>query len=131
MKNLVSLLREMRAEPSFGQSFGISVTLAPDIYYLQHFDAKGLIKYATFLGFMSYDLHGTWDGALANVGKKVYGQADGHDIERDLMPMWFDLSPTDMQKVNVGNFVISIVIDASVLKQLVRSLKLRSWVYIG
>ncbi|KAK0113436.1 hypothetical protein ONS95_013694 [Cadophora gregata] len=70
MQNLVALVREMRANPDFGQNFGISVTLAPDINYLQHFDAKGLIKYASFLGFMSYDLHGTWDGDLPMLAKR-------------------------------------------------------------
>jgi chitinase len=54
MANLVRLLADMRARSDFGRKFGISVTLAPDIWYLQHYDAKGLLANADFLGFMSY-----------------------------------------------------------------------------
>lgn len=60
MKNLVQLLADMRQHSGFGHNFGISVTLAPDLWYLQHYDAKGLLQNADFLGFMAYDLHGIW-----------------------------------------------------------------------
>ena len=100
MKNLVQLLADMRA--NFGHNFGISVTLAPDPWYLQHYDAKGLLANADFLGFMSYDLHGMWDADVVQLGKKVYGQTNVHDIERDLIPLWYDLTPADLNKVNVS-----------------------------
>lgn len=58
MKNLVQLLADMRAHPKFAHNYGISVTLAPDLWYLQYFDAKGLLRSADWLNFMSYDLHG-------------------------------------------------------------------------
>lgn len=102
MRNLVQLLADMRAHSGFGKKFGISVTLAPDIYYLQHFDAKGLLANSDWLGFMSYDLHGTWDAKLANVGSVVWGQTNITDIERDVVPLWYDLTPADMQRVNVS-----------------------------
>ena len=102
MKNLVQLLAEMRAYPAFGNNFGISAVLAPDVWYLQHYDARGLLDHADFIGFMNYDLHGVWDEAVPNVGKKVYGQTDISDIERDLVPLWFDLDPGLMSRVNVS-----------------------------
>jgi len=102
MANLVQLCADMRNNPEFGRNYGISVTLAPDIWYLQHFDAKGLLQHADMLGFMSYDLHGMWDANQPRIGKMVYGQTDIHDIENDLMPLWYDLTPADMAKVNFG-----------------------------
>lgn len=102
MTNLVQLVADMRHNEEFGQNFGISVTLAPDIWYLQHFDAKGLLQHVDWLGFMSYDLHGIWDANLPQLGKKVFGQTDIHDIEIDAMPLWYGLVPSDMARVNFG-----------------------------
>jgi GH18 family chitinase len=51
---------------------------------------------------MVYDLHGIWDAAVPNVCKYVYGQTNMHEIEKDLLPLWYDLSPSDMSKVNLG-----------------------------
>ncbi|KAK4494774.1 hypothetical protein PRZ48_014130 [Zasmidium cellare] len=100
MKNLVQLLADMRQYSGFGHNFGISVTLAPDLWYLQHYDAKGLLQNADFLGFMAYDLHGIWD--VPNVGNVVLGQTNINDIEKDLLPLWFDLAQSDLAKVNFG-----------------------------
>lgn len=108
MKNLVQLLADMRKRTDFGTKFGISVTLAPDIWYLQHFDAKGLLASAEFLGFMSYDLHGVWDANVSNLGKVVLGQTDIRDIEKDIVPLWFDLQPKDLANVNVSPSLLRV-----------------------
>lgn len=41
--NFVSLVKEMRA--AFGTSYGISLTLAPDYWYLRGFDGKAMEPY--------------------------------------------------------------------------------------
>lgn len=51
-QNLVSLMAEMRAK--FGSRFGISMTLAPDYWYLRYFDAKAMESSVDFFGFMAY-----------------------------------------------------------------------------
>ncbi len=43
--NFVSLVKEMRA--AFGTKYGISLTLAPDYWYLRGFDAKGMEPYVS------------------------------------------------------------------------------------
>ncbi|KAF5024578.1 hypothetical protein F66182_3341 [Fusarium sp. NRRL 66182] len=97
-RNLVSLVREMRA--AYGQSYGISLTLAPDYWYLRWFDAKAMEQYVDFFGFMAYDLHGSWDADVLALGKKVRGQADIREIRNNTVPLWFDgLNP---QKLNFG-----------------------------
>lgn len=42
----------MRA--AYGTRFGISVTLAPDYWYLRWFDAKAMEPNVDFFGFMAY-----------------------------------------------------------------------------
>ncbi|RGP68664.1 oviduct-specific glyco [Fusarium sporotrichioides] len=97
-RNLVALVREMRA--AFGQSYGISLTLAPDYWYLRWFDAKAMEPYVDFFGFMAYDLHGSWDADVLTLGKKVRGQADIREIRNNTVPLWFEgLNP---QKLNFG-----------------------------
>ncbi|KUI70476.1 putative chitinase 3 [Cytospora mali] len=96
--NLVLLTQEMRA--AFGTNFGISMTLAPDYWYLRYFDAKAMESYVDFYGFMAYDLHGYWDQDVETLGSVVRGQADIRDIGNDTLPLWFD--ELDASKINFG-----------------------------
>ena len=50
--NLVSLVKEMRA--AFGRTYGISMAIAPDYWYLRHFDAKAMESSLDYFGFMAY-----------------------------------------------------------------------------
>lgn len=66
-RNLSLLVKEMRA--ALGTAYGISVTLAPDYWYLRWFDAKGIEPHVDFLGFMAY-------GELLYIGEKALVQAN-------------------------------------------------------
>ncbi|KAK7994851.1 hypothetical protein PG990_013624 [Apiospora arundinis] len=97
-RNLAMLVREMRA--AYGTAYGISLTLAPDYWYLRWFDAKAMEPYVDFFGFMAYDLHGSWDADVKTLGKLVRGQADIREISSNTVPLWFDgLNPA---KINFG-----------------------------
>ncbi|KAI9146948.1 oviduct-specific glycoprotein [Paramyrothecium foliicola] len=97
-RNLSLLMKEMRA--AYGSKYGISLTLAPDYWYLRWFDAKAIEPHVDFLGFMAYDLHGSWDADVKALGSKVRGQADIREIEANTIPLWFDgLTPS---KLNFG-----------------------------
>lgn len=85
IENFVSLLREMRE--SYGNDYGISLTLAPDYWYLRYFDAKGLEPYVDHFGFMAYDLHGFWDADVDALGSIVRGQADVREIYNNTIPL--------------------------------------------
>ena len=97
-ENYVALVREIRA--AFGTDYGLSLTLAPDYWYLRGFDAKAMEPYVDFFGFMAYDLHGFWDADLATLGSKVRGQSDVREIFNDTLPLWFDA--LDPAKINFG-----------------------------
>jgi len=96
--NLVLLVKEMKA--AFGGRFGISLTLAPDYWYLRGFKPAEMQDYVDFMGFMSYDLHGPWDADVQTLGSKVRPQTDITEIEKGLIPLWFD--GVDPSKINLG-----------------------------
>lgn len=50
--NYVALVKEMKS--AFAGTYGISLTLAPDYWYLRGFDAKSMEPYVDFFGFMAY-----------------------------------------------------------------------------
>jgi len=77
-ENFTKLVREMRE--AYGNKYGISLTLAPDYWYLRYFDAEGMQPYVDFFGFMAYDLHGSWDSDVLTLGSLVRGQADVREI---------------------------------------------------
>lgn len=74
----------MRA--AFGTTYGISLTLAPDYWYLRYFDAKAMESSVDFFGFMAYDLHGSWDTDVKTLGSIVRAQTDIRDISNDTAP---------------------------------------------
>ncbi|KAH8764925.1 glycoside hydrolase superfamily [Diaporthe sp. PMI_573] len=97
-RNFAQLVLEMRA--SYGNRYGISLTLGPDYWYLRWFDAKAMEPYVDFFGFMAYDLHGSWDSDVKTLGKIVRGQADIREIHNNTIPLWFD--GLDPKKINFG-----------------------------
>ncbi|CAG7560691.1 unnamed protein product [Fusarium equiseti] len=97
-RNLSMLLKEMRA--AYGSKYGISLTLAPDYWYLRWFDAKAMEPHVDFFGFMAYDLHGSWDSDVLTLGKIIRGQADIREIHNNTIPLWF--AGLDPKKINFG-----------------------------
>ncbi|KAK7962894.1 glycoside hydrolase superfamily [Apiospora aurea] len=97
-ENLVHLVKEMRT--AFGSKFGLSVTLAPDYWYLRGFKPKEMESSVNFLNFMAYDLHGPWDTDVKALGSKVRPHTDITEIDRNPKPLWFDgVNPAN---VNMG-----------------------------
>ncbi|KAK6523255.1 hypothetical protein TWF694_006144 [Orbilia ellipsospora] len=97
-ENYVALVKEMKA--AFGGKFGISLVLAPDYWYLRGMDPKAMEPYVDQFGFMSYDLHGSWDGNNPTLGPKIRPQTDVREIYNDTKPLWFaKLTPS---KINFG-----------------------------
>ncbi|KAL8907179.1 MAG: hypothetical protein Q9171_005970 [Xanthocarpia ochracea] len=96
--NFVTLVKEMKA--AFGTQYGISLTLAPDYWYLRGFDCKAMEPYVDMFGFMAYDLHGFWDADIKTLGSIVRAQTDIREIYNNTLPLWFD--NLDPKKINFG-----------------------------
>jgi chitinase len=84
----------------FGGRFGISLTLAPDYWYLRGFKPAAMQEHVDFMGFMAYDLHGPWDTDVRTLGSIVRPQTDITEIDKNLKPLWFD--GVDPSKINLG-----------------------------
>ncbi|KAI1287730.1 glycoside hydrolase superfamily [Xylaria venustula] len=96
----ISSLKSFMAQHGFGSEYGISMTLAPDYWYLRYFDAKAMESSVDFFGFMAYDLHGSWDANVKTLGSLVRAQTDVREIANDTMALWFDdINPS---KINFG-----------------------------
>ncbi|KAH6962784.1 hypothetical protein DER45DRAFT_590696 [Fusarium avenaceum] len=96
--NFVLLLKEMRA--AYGTKYGISLTIAPDYWYLRYFDVKGLEPYVDHFGFMAYDLHGFWDSDVKTLAPVVRGQADIREIYNNTIPLAYP--GVDFSKIVFG-----------------------------
>ncbi|GAB7332396.1 hypothetical protein MBLNU13_g04211t2 [Cladosporium sp. NU13] len=96
--NLVLLVKELRQ--AYGTKYGLSLTLAPDYWYLRYFDAKAMEPYVDYFGFMAYDLHGSWDTDVHTLGSIVRGQADVREINNDTLPLTY--AGLDHSKINFG-----------------------------
>ncbi|KAM7188895.1 hypothetical protein V8F33_010342, partial [Rhypophila sp. PSN 637] len=97
-QNLVLLVKEMRA--AFGTKYGISMAIAPDYWYLRWFDPAAMQDSVDWFGFMSYDLHGSWDADVKTLGSIVRGQTDIQEISNNTLPLWYD--GLDPAKINFG-----------------------------
>ncbi|KAI0506840.1 glycoside hydrolase superfamily [Xylaria bambusicola] len=97
-QNFVKLVKEMKE--AFGTNYGLSLTLAPDYWYLRNFDPKAMEPYVDFFSFMAYDLHGSWDSDVLALGALVRGQADVREIYNDTLPLFYDA--LDPSKINFG-----------------------------
>lgn len=85
---------------AYGTEFGISLTLAPDYWYLRWFDAKAMEPYVDYFSFMAYDLHGFWDADVETLGSIVRGQADVREIYNNTLPLYY--AGLDPSKINLG-----------------------------
>ncbi|KAL8800754.1 MAG: hypothetical protein Q9200_007150 [Gallowayella weberi] len=82
--NFVIHVREMKV--SFGTQYGLSLTLAPDYWYLRGFDAKAMEPHVDMFGFMAYDLHGFWDADL----KSMFGMSS---LQQASLSFWDPVDP--------------------------------------
>jgi chitinase len=94
----VLLVKELRQ--AYGTKYGLSLTLAPDYWYMRYFDAKAMEPYVDYFGFMAYDLHGSWDTDVHTLGSIVRGQADVREIANDTLPLTY--AGLDHSKINFG-----------------------------
>ncbi|KAK1566167.1 glycoside hydrolase superfamily [Colletotrichum navitas] len=98
-ESLMSLMKEMRAAFT-PRGYGSSLALAPDYWYLRGFQPADMQQYVDFMGFMSYDLHGSWDTDVKTLGFIVRPQTDITEISKGLMTLWYE--GVEPSKINLG-----------------------------
>jgi chitinase len=96
--NFVNLLQDMRT--FFGTTYGISATIPSSYWYLQWFDLTGMEPYLDWFNFMSYDIHGVWDGTDEFTGPYVRPHTNLTEIDEGLQLLW--RNSIDPSKVSMG-----------------------------
>ncbi|KAB5559999.1 glycosyl hydrolases family 18-domain-containing protein [Coniochaeta sp. 2T2.1] len=96
-KNFAIFLSRMRS--ALG-SYGLSITLPSSYWYLQHFDIVNLVKHVDFLSIMTYDVYGTWDSTIGEIGPYVYAHTNITVVDKGVQLLWHN--NIDPAKVNFG-----------------------------
>ncbi|KAJ9297889.1 CAZyme family GH18 [Paecilomyces variotii] len=97
-KNYVSFLKELKE--ACGKTYGITATLPSSYWYLQGFDVTSMANYVDYFNFMSYDIHGTWDGNSKYTSSVVNPHTNLTEITQGLDLLW--RSKIDPRKVLLG-----------------------------
>ncbi|KAJ5956606.1 hypothetical protein N7501_010885 [Penicillium viridicatum] len=95
--NYVALLKEVRSVfDDSSRDLGITFTAPSSYWYLRWFDVAGLLKYADWMNFMTYDLHGTWDQDNA-IGSIIQGHTNLTEIKAAAELLWrVDTDPSQV-----------------------------------
>ncbi|KAJ5130997.1 Glycoside hydrolase superfamily [Penicillium bovifimosum] len=89
LKNFPSFMANLKeALNQGGVTRELSLTLPTSYWYLQHFDIKGLEKSVDYFNYMSYDLHGTWDGKNQWSGAYLDSHTNLTEIEVAMDLLW-------------------------------------------
>ncbi|KAJ5598379.1 hypothetical protein N7537_008463 [Penicillium hordei] len=99
-KNYVKLLQDIRkAFDDQDLEYELSFTAPTSYWYLRWFDIHNMVKAATYMNLMSYDLHGVWDSNNP-IGNHVLGHTNMTEIDQALDLLWRNDVPA--KKVNMG-----------------------------
>ncbi|KAJ5710536.1 hypothetical protein N7488_004692 [Penicillium malachiteum] len=91
--NYVTFLKELKE--ACGDTYGITVTLPSSYWYLQGFDVSSMADYVDYFNFMSYDIHGTWDGDSNYTSSVVNPHTNLTEISEGLDLLWRnDIEPS-------------------------------------
>ncbi|KAL6229089.1 hypothetical protein BDW75DRAFT_235460 [Aspergillus navahoensis] len=96
--NLVTFLKELKA--ACGNIYGVTVTLPSSYWYLQGFDLAAMESHVDWFNFMSYDIHGTWDGNSPWTKSVVQPHTNLSEISEGLDLLW--RNKIDPHKVVLG-----------------------------
>ncbi|KGY15717.1 hypothetical protein PABG_11372 [Paracoccidioides brasiliensis Pb03] len=88
-RTYVQFSKELRA--AVGNIYGITMALSDS--YCEGFDDKGMAQYVDWFNFMTYDIHGTWDGS-SKWTNGVFTPIQGLDL------LWRNSVPPE--KVSLG-----------------------------
>ncbi|KAJ6084467.1 hypothetical protein N7486_011267 [Penicillium sp. IBT 16267x] len=95
---LVTFLSELKT--ACGDTYGLTATLPSSYWYLKGFDVEGMSQYVDWFNFMSYDIHGTWDGDSEFTSPDINPHTNLTEITDGLNLLW--RNNVDPSKVALG-----------------------------
>ncbi|KAI9831288.1 MAG: hypothetical protein M1826_003727 [Phylliscum demangeonii] len=89
IQNYVALLRTLRStfDASPRGHYGLSFTAPSSFWYMRWFDIPSMLKYADWVNFMTYDLHGIWDSNNP-IGSQVLAHTNLTEIKLAVDLLW-------------------------------------------
>ncbi|KAI8940612.1 hypothetical protein NX059_001884 [Plenodomus lindquistii] len=84
--SFVTFMQELK--DACGANFGVTLTLPSSYWYLKGFDVAQLEKHVDWFNFMSYDIHGTWDGNSPYTQAIVQPHTNLTEISQGLDLLW-------------------------------------------
>ncbi|RMZ76859.1 hypothetical protein DV738_g4696, partial [Chaetothyriales sp. CBS 135597] len=98
-ENFTTFMRELKA--ACGSKYGLTLTLPSSYWYMQGFDVAALQDHVDWFQFMSYDIHGTWDGSSPWTRPVVAPHTNLTEISQGLDLLW-------RNNVNPGKVVLGL-----------------------
>jgi chitinase len=86
IENFTTFMRELKA--ACASRFGVTLTLPSSYWYMQGFDVSALQDHVDWFQFMSYDIHGTWDGNSPWTQAVVAPHTNLTEISQGLDLLW-------------------------------------------
>lgn len=86
--NFVLLLEEVRnAFAMYSQTMGLTFTAPASYWYLRWFDLPNMLRYAEWVNFMTFDLHGVWDSSTP-AGNHIGAHTNLTEIKSAAKLLW-------------------------------------------
>ncbi|KAJ6071566.1 hypothetical protein N7499_009580, partial [Penicillium canescens] len=86
--NYVKLMKDLRSKfKDSGRDIGLTFTAPSSYWYMRWFDLSGMLKYADWMNFMTYDLHGVWD-SYNPIGSIVQAHTNLTEIKLATELLW-------------------------------------------
>ncbi|KAF9888672.1 hypothetical protein FE257_008430 [Aspergillus nanangensis] len=87
-KNYVQLVKTLRDTfDKSGRKLGITFTAPSSYWYMRWFDLPGMLQYADWMNFMTYDIHGVWDSTNP-IGAIIQGHTNLTEIKLAAELLW-------------------------------------------
>jgi len=86
VENFTTFMKELKA--ACGTKYGVTLTLPSSYWYMQGFDVAALQDHVDWFQFMSYDIHGTWDGNSPWTRAVVAPHTNLTEISQGLDLLW-------------------------------------------
>ncbi|KAJ4369884.1 hypothetical protein N0V83_005648 [Neocucurbitaria cava] len=98
-ENFVTFMQELK--DACGATYGVTATLPSSYWYMKGFDIIQLEKHVDWFNFMSYDIHGTWDGSSPYTQAVVQPHTNLTEISQGLDLLW-------RNKINPAKVVLGL-----------------------
>ncbi|OMH82739.1 Killer toxin subunits alpha/beta [Zancudomyces culisetae] len=101
--NLVKLLKQRLPDKS------VSIAAPASFWYLRHYEIAEMSKYLDYIGYMTYDLHGTWDSTIPSLGPYLKSHVSWSETMNALTMITKSGVPSNKVILGIGSYGRSFI----------------------